>query len=356
MCRSAERLCLACLTLLGCSGGTMQRAPQEVLRTVRPVTAGDLVARAAALRQLRHLDQARTELLIAVSQDSGSAAGYRLLGLVEAKLGHRGAAVAALERSLALEGEHLCTRRELARLLLWRAWYRVLVLKQGRDARSDLARVRRLDPCLKDAAGRVLALLEQPSRPLLACPGIPAGLRPDRPRARGPCRIERPNRLVESLLQRELLAACSGARLALRLEAAGCSQQALDLWQALAAEAPSDPRWPLELGRLYMLRGEVTRAEQRFETHVYLSRDRAGALLAVARMLEALGQRAAAARYAVEALALATGLDRQLQALRILARNGTAEQVEQAARVVLARRWKVSPQRVRELVRAASRR
>jgi tetratricopeptide (TPR) repeat protein len=353
---------LLALATLACDGVRRGREllernrPAEALAAPRPASAAAFVVRARALRRLGRLDRARTELLLALSLDGRSAEAHNLLGLVEAQLGNRGAALSSLERAVRLEPGRVCARRELSRLLLWRAFYR-LQIGQRDEAREELERVRELNPCLAPRVAAMLRLVEQRRRPgdvggVRGCPGVPA-LRAARPPRRGPCELELPARLVRALERRELLLGCRGAQLALRLEARGCVAAARSVWEALAREGPSDPRWPLQVARALIVEGQPGRVEPLLTSHVFLSEDRADGLLGAARMLEAVGRRRSAARRAVEALPHARRLSQQLESLRILRRIGSPDQIRQAARVVEERGWDLPRPRLRRLIHAA---
>jgi len=347
-------LLTGCHTSVGRGWTLLDRHPEEVLRTVRPVGSSALIVRGAALRRLGRLDAARSELLMALSMDERSARGQALLGLVQLQLGHRGAAMKALHRSVTLAPGQICVRRELARLLVWRAWYRVAPgLHQVAEAEQDLVRAESLDPCLRPRVARLRRELKQgPALDGAArCPGIPAlrwSVAPPR------CGVAHASRQVDDLLRREVLVACHGPRLALDLERSGCTEQALHLWQAMAAEAPRDPRWPLHVAWIHLQRGDPSRAQPFITASLYLSADRGAALIDLAQMLEIAGQPARAGRRAVEALAMATHLEQQLEALHILRRCGSAEQLHQGAQVVLESTWPLPAERLRELVRRAT--
>ena len=333
--------------------------PERVLREVRPVGAAAFIVRGAALRRLSRLRQARTELMIGLSLDPYSAAGHREVALVEAELGNWGAARRGLASSLELEPNQPCVRRDLALLLLWRAWLRLLPVgfTQRADAEEDIQRVNELAPCLSGHAAAVLDLGRSARFPSPGpdgvCPGVPDDLRPDRPPPGPHCVRRRPGRQLRRLKRTELLLGCRGPRLALNLERAGCVAAAEQVWRALAREAPSEPLWPLQIARMLLARGEPDRAEPLLTSHVFLSRDRAVALLRVARTQAALGRPRSATRRAVEALTFADGLERQLEALRLIANWGTREQARQAARVILGQRRKLPAAVVRRRVEAA---
>ena len=335
-----------------------QGRPQEALSAARPVSAPAFVVRARALRRLGRLRQARTELLLALSLDRRSADALAVLGRVEAQLGNRGAAVAALERALRLDPTRACLRRELARLLVWRAWYRIHPgpgLNQVADARAELERVRELDPCLHQKTARIFEKAPQISQQaaLPDCPGVPA-LPASRLPWPGPCSLRDAGKRAASLLRRELLVGCRGAALALELEAHGCVAAAGSLWEALSQEAPNDARWPLQVARALILQGHEARSEALVMNHVFLSEDRASALNGAARMLEAVGKPRRAARRAVEALAHAKRLEQQLDALRILARTGAPGQLRQAMKVVEKSGWDLPGPRLRRLMESAT--
>lgn len=326
------------------------RADQVLLR-VRPVNAAALRLRAAALRQQGKLAAARVELQIALGLDERSAAGHRLMGLIEAELGAAGGALAHLQRSVELQPRQPEVRAALAELLLRRSLLRVdpaLHLDQLEGARDDLKRVGELNPRRAVEAAGLLEALRAPSSRLhdAVCPGAPpalaaAGL----PRA-GRCRLPA-RRLVEENGRRYLLAACNGAALALHLEGQGCLAEARRLWEILAAEAPGDPRWPLQLGRLLLAEGRVAAAELRFTDYLYLARDCSGAQLRVAELLLAAGRPRQAGARAVQALALAGRLDQQLVAVAVLRRCGLEEAVRQAVAAVLSRGWGLSHSELR---------
>jgi len=120
----------------------------------------------------------------------------------------------------------------------------------------------------------------------------------------------------------------------------------------MAAEAPRDPRWPLHVAWIHLQRGDPSRAQPFITASLYLSADRGAALIDLAQMLEIAGQPARAGRRAVEALAMATHLEQQLEALHILRRCGSAEQLHQGAQVVLESTWPLPAERLRELVRS----
>jgi tetratricopeptide (TPR) repeat protein len=327
---------------------------KAALEAPRPASGAAFVVRAEALRRLGRLDRARTNLLLALSLDERSVDAHGLLGLVEAQLGNRGAALSSLERAIQLDPGRVCLRRELSRLLLWRAYYRVH-LGQRDEAEEDLSRVAELNPCLAPRAEAMLAQSqggEAARGGAAGCPGVPR-LAPTRPVHRGPCELKSPRRHVRALERRELILACRGAQLALRLEAKGCLAVARSVWEALAREGPSDARWPLQVARVLILEGQAARAEPHLTNHVFLSEDRSDALLRAARMLETVGRRRSAARRAVDALPHASRLEQQLEALRILRRTGSAEQLRQAARVVEERGWKLPAPRLRRLIHAA---
>jgi len=343
---------LALVLLAGCQGTAWhgrrllrQGQPARVLTEVRAAGSDAFVVRGAALRQLGRAREARTSLLIGLSLDPRSAAGHHELAVVEAALGNWGAALAELEKVDELAPGRACVRRDLALLLLWRAAFRRGV-GQTRDARADRKRALELAPCLAGApVGR---------RPCASSSAPPSVERPLPPRR---CSLRRPSRLLEALARRDLLLACRGPALALRLESAGCPAHARAVWEALAREAPADPRWPLEVARMLLVGGRTgdrRRAELYLTNHVFLSDDRTAALIGVARTLEQTGFRRAATRRAVQALALAGSLDQAVAALRAVARTGTASQVQEAARVVLEASWRSPRRRVQRMVEAVT--
>lgn len=351
---AARGTCLAIviLALAGCRGTAWhgrellrQGHPARVLTEVRAAGSDAFIVRGAALRQLGRAREARTSLLIGLSLDPRSATGHHELAVVEAALGSWGGALAALETAEALAPGRACVRRDLALLLLWRAAFRRGV-GQRRDALVDRERALDLAPCLADApVGRVPC----------GAGASPALERPLPPRR---CSLRRPSRFLAALARRELLLACRGPTLALRLESAGCPAHARAVWEALAREAPADPRWPLEVARMLLVGGrsdDRRRAELYLTNHVYLSGDRAAASIRVARTLEQTGFHRAATRRAVQALALAEGLDQAVAALRAVARTGTASQVQEAARVVLGTEWGAPGRQVQRIVEAITR-
>jgi len=354
-------LLVACALLAACQVRTGRRLlqqgePRRVLAVVRPVSAEAYIVRAQALERLGRLERARTALLIGLALDERSAEGHRLLGFIERQLGALRAARRAFERSLALQPDQVCVRRALARLEVWRAWYRLhpaVGLLQRKEAGEELRRAHQLDPCLKTRTEALPALAR--AQPATArVPGCPGPSRDDarwsRPLGGGPCRLPRASLVVERFFQRDLLLGCRGDRLARRLEDAGCLVQAQRVWSALALEAPSEPVWQLALARVLLARGQQARARLALTDHVYLSGDRAAAHLRAARVLLASGDRKLAARHAVEVLPHATRVEQQLEAIGILRRCKRWSQARQAARVVLERRWPLPPAKVRALV------
>jgi len=323
----------------------------EVLRRVRPVGASALRLRAAALRQQGKLEGARVELGIALSLDDRSSAGHGLMGLVELELGALGSAFQHLRRSLELDARQPEVRGALARLHLRRALLRAdpaFGIEDLDEARRDLERARALDRELGALGARRLDELRRAPASIAAsrargeaCVGVPASLADAGLPRPGRCR-PMTDRLVARAIRRDLLAACNGADLALCLERQGCLSEAQEMWALLEGEAPSDPRWPLQVGRVLLARGLLEAAELRFTDAVFLSHDRSAAELRVGELLLLAEQRRPAGARAVRALALATRLEQQLDAVRLLLRCGLPEAAQQAVATVLGRGWGVN--------------
>jgi len=342
------RSALICTLLLPLSSCTSHQAARrlleqgrldEVLRTVRPVDAEAHVLRARALRRKGRLRAARTELLLGRARDERSANVHLTLGFIELALGEEGAAVRSLRRALELRPGQRCLRRAVAALLLRRAAYRGAPgpgLLEHDEARRDRAEAVALDPCQRRVDLPSLA------PPRAVCPGPPRGLDHRRPlaapRRRG-CGIARPGALVERLQRRALLLGCSGAQLALRLEAAGCVGAALVVWEGLVQEAPGDPRWSIEAARADLALGRPARAEQLMQRHVYKSKDRAAALLNVAMVWLHAGQARKAGRSAVDAVPFARTLNQHVEAIRVLRAAGQREQARQLRTITLETSW-----------------
>jgi tetratricopeptide (TPR) repeat protein len=335
----------------------------EVLRVVRPVEPKGYIIRAEALRRLGRLADARREAKIGVAIGQGSSDGFRVLGQIEAASGNLGAALKALERSLELDPEQRCVRRDVARLLIWRAWFRTdpcAGLMQLDDARRELGRARNLEPCfapqivhLERSMGR--GSCPAGDRPPTRCEGISDGLRPNRPLPRGRCVLPDASGLVRRLKQKGVLLGCAGPRAALALERAGCTAAAKAIWEELGREAPADPRWVLQQARIHLTDGALARARAKILDYVYLSvKERAAAMLSVARVLLLAGHAKLAARWAIEALPAADRLEQQLEAVGLLRRCGFDRQVQRGARVVMSTQWRLPRARILEALRRAT--
>jgi tetratricopeptide (TPR) repeat protein len=342
----------------------------EVLETVRPVDAVGHVLRARALRRMGRLREARTELLLGRSRDTRSAELHKWLGFVELELGNEGAALAALERALALGPRQTCVRRAVARLLLRRAHYRSdpgLGLLQQAEARREISRAARLDPCLEARAARLReALRGRPPpdrhqrRGRARCPGVPLALEEGRdlPPPRGParCRLQRPTQLRERARSRYLLLGCEGVQVARRLERYGCLGDAYRIWLELAREAPTDPRWPLQAARVLLVQGKVQQAKHHLLSHVFLTKEKATAQIAVARLLLRVGLKSRAARAAIDAISFVERLDQQLELIRIIKLAGFSNQARKVAQITIEATWPdVGTARVKRLVEEAIR-
>lgn len=344
--------CLLLALPIGCASRNVtsrrlaQTAPARVLKTIRPASAPAMFQRARALQRLGRLSRARSEVLLGLSMDPRSAQGNWLLGWLELELGNRGTALRALERSLKLDRKQACAKRVLARLLVLRARQR----RQLEEAVPDLDRAVELDPCLRP---RIEALRRSWRRSRGDTCGMDA-VAPDRPLPRQGCRIQRPGRFLERLKQRRQLLGCDAWRLVLRLLEHGCLRQARKVLVALAQEEPSRPRWALELGRVELALGHLSRADQHLMSYTYLrSGHRAEAMLVVAMLMRMSGHCRQAARQAVESMTFASSLQQQLEALRIIRLCGMRRQAAQAGQVVIERGWSLSPERIERLVEQA---
>jgi len=362
----AAAAALALLAALACGclaeGERLLRAGKtaEVLRRVRPVSAAACRLRAAALRAERRPQAARDELRLALLHDERSADTHRVLGYVEAELGAAGAAVEHLGRSLELKARQPAVRTALAGLLLQRARLRVdpaVGLLERDEARRDLERAAALDPQLARRAAPLLEAATHTSQPAgaapSACPGPPPGLSGRGIPGAGRCTLRGAAKLALENARRHLLVGCAGPGLALRLEDAGCREEALSIWAALEAEAPGDPRWPLQAGRVLLGLGRDAEARLRFTDHLFLASDRGAALLGVARLLLSGGRRREAAGHAADSLPFATSLGQQLEALSLLVACGEKGGVREARELVLARGWGLPAERLRALIEAA---
>ena len=337
-----------------------QHRYQDVLRRVRPVNAAALRLRGDAYLQAGKLEAARSELRISLGMEESSAAGHHLLALVETRLGASGAALGHFERSLELDPRQPDVRAALARLLLRRAMLRVhpgVRIMQLDEAHRDLQRAAELDAELGVEGAKLLARVRASAGwlPDGGCIGVPksladAGL--PRP-GTGRC-ADAADLLIARAVRRQILAACELPSLALRLERQGCVRAAEAAWSILAEETPTDPRWPLHVGRTLLGQGRPAAAALRFTEHVYLSGDRAGAELRVGGLLLASGRPREAGARAVEALALAVGLDEQLAAVRLLRKCGLQDAVRQAEAAVLARDWGLSQAELLARLRAGN--
>lgn len=326
---------------------------EDVLYTVRPVSAKAARLRASALRGQGRLAEAKSELLLGLAWDERSADTHRLLGYLLAEMGAAGSALAHLQRSLELDAGQPGVRKGVALLLARRALLRsdaALGLLDPVAAAEDSSQAERLDPSLSG----LLAASQPGDRGSSLCPGPPAGLEgAPAPRQRR-CAIPDPRRLVEAHRARYLLLGCGGAQLALRLEQAGCVAQALELWGALAREAPRDARWPLMQGRAALAQGRPDAAHLYFEQHQSLSEDRAAALLRIARALLAAGLPREAGDRAVWSMVFARHLEQQLEAVRLLSESGQVTQARQAAGLVLHQGWGMPAESLRSLLERAT--
>ncbi len=342
---SGDRVTLWLVTLCllggaGCGGGHPGAALlskgryQQVLRTVRSVDQRSAWIRACARWRRGDARETRKELLLGLAMDRRSATGHRLVGSVEAHLGFRGAALRHLQRSLELDPRQPAVRRAVARLLLRRALQRVgpgMGPHQKKEAAADVEQAMGVSPALQPKACAISAYIAR-SRPDsvagqgATCPGPPPAAlarattaaisRPAR------CRVKQPTRLLDKIHREHLLVSCGGAQAALHLEQQGCLQEAGAIWSAMSAEAPADPRWYLMTARNLLARGEPARARQQLIHHLYLTRDRAGALLVQAELLLKMGYGKLAARRAVEAMAFIKGGARLAVARRLLDQCG----------------------------------
>lgn len=360
--RGALALLLA--GMVGCGGGPRElplgkAALERALGQLRPDSAHSLRIRACLKWRLGQRRPARREALIGLLVDPSSAAGCRQAGAMELALGKPGAALALLERAHAQDVKDPAVRQALASLLLTRAEHRVtprVGLLQLDQAGLELRRAVRIHPAFGPRACRIKAQLEwakqQTSRPggwsslrrlggdpfrdNVNCPGPPRGLGASLP-ALSPreykCKLPRPTSFLPRLRRRYLLLGCAGAQLGLRLERWGCLDQALEVWEALATEAPGDPRWPLQAARVHLARGEAARAEPLLTSHVFLAPGRSQAMLAAARIQLLAGNKAHAARRATRAVELAADPVQALAGIKLMGEAGYAEE----ARLTLIR-------------------
>jgi hypothetical protein len=304
---------------------------EELLRRVRATGPTSYWLRARALRGLGRPQAARTELLIGLVLDESSAEGHRLLGELEAELGEEGAALAELQRALEVDSRQLAVRRLVARLLVRRAVLRAGALGSVAEAKDDLRLARRLDPGLQ-VSEATLASASSASGDTARCPGPPSDLSRAPVAVGRACVLRRPERLLLRLQRRALLVGCQGAQLARRLAAAGCRGEALEVWAALMAEAPSDPRWPLEAARMQLALGRERQATLTLVDHVYLSRDRAAGLLQAARTLIAGGAQQLGARLAVEAAMFTRRREQIDELVELLRQAGLTAEAEEIRR------------------------
>lgn len=348
---------------------------EAMLSRLRPKDAPSMRLRACALFQAGRIEQARRELLLSLVLDEDSAEGHRLLARVESAQGQQGAALAHLDQALRLDPDDAWTRQQVAALLIARAGLRLdetATLLHAEEAELDLRRAVQIDPSQKGEACRLQHKLEilrskaraqggwtrlrrsgwDPFRPLDGCPGLPRGL--DRAPATLPpttCTIRSPGLYAIRLARRYLLGSCLGAQLALALEARGCLTEAESLWRMLSVEAPSDGRFPFQVARLRLMQGEPTQADPLLLRFVYVSDDRAEALLEVSRLLRLTGYPRRAARQALEALRLARTLAMARRALDQMAACGQTDQARLAAVWVKAMRWNMPATAVEEALR-----
>ena len=367
--RAAALALVLVVAVAGCGGparppGTVE-ALQAALKQTRPDSAANLRSRACLKWSLGRVESARREALLALLVDPKSAPGCRQAGALELALGQPGAALTLLERAHAAKPGDPAARAALAALLLARAEQRmdpVVGLLQLGAAGQDLRLAVSLDPALRPRAcgararlddlrrqvqawggwERLRALGGEPFRDNVACPGPPRGLGPDLgPMAKKPsCGLADPGSYLPRLRRRYLLLGCAGAQLGLRLERWGCLDPALEVWQALAVEAPADPRWPLQAARVHLARGEPERAEPLLTSHVFLSPDRTAAMLATARVQLQAGFKARAARRAARAADLALTRQAAEAAIGLLREAGYRKEAEQAHARLAARRWR----------------
>ena len=338
MSASTRLLLVLCLCGAGCgartTGATLlaQGRNKEVLRTVRSVDPGAAWIRACAWWRLGNARETRKELLLGLSRDRNSAVGHRLVGAVEAQVGARGAALRHLQRSLELKPEQPTVREAVAWLLLRRALQRVgagMGAFQEAEAQEDVQQALRLQPSLKPQACALASFFAR-TRPASTavpespqCPGPPLLELARATRAMVPRKKKRcTGRALEKIRRQHLLVSCRGVGAALRLEGQGCPGEAGAIWDALITEAPSDPRWYLLAARNLLARGKPARARQLLVHHLYLSRDRAGALLDQARILLEAGYKGRAGRRAVEAMAFARDGPRLAEARALLQQCG----------------------------------
>ncbi len=355
--------------LLGCGGPveppTTAAGLEQALAALRPDSPANLRGRACLKWRLGRTESARREAVLALLVDPGSASGCRQAGALELALGQPGAALSMLERAHKKGRKDKVVRAALAALLLTRAEQRmdpVAGLLQLGQAEADLRRAVTLDPELRARACALRARLErlkrtaldpdgwarlraqggEPFRGNVACPGPPRGLGADLgPLIKKPrCGLDNPRSYLPRLKRRYLLMGCAGAQLGLRLERWGCLEPALEVWQALADEAPADPRWPLQAARAHLARGEPERAEPLLTSHVFLSRDRAAAMLATARVQLQAGQKTRAARRAARAAELALTLEGGRAAVALMEQAGHIKEAALVRARLSSKKWR----------------
>jgi hypothetical protein len=331
---------------------------RQLLNTVRPADIASQRLRARALLALGDLDAARAELRVALVREGDDVQARQILALVERRAGNRGAELEQLEQLVSANSDDKRTKRRLAQLLLERAAIqqtRRFGLRNPSAAKADLERAAQLDQ-------RIAAVLPRLQRgeqidgittqPL--CPGVPTidWLRP-LPEQR--CLLDHPQALLSRSKARFVLSACGDASVALQLEGGGCLAHAERAWDRLRAFRRADPRWPLALARLALTRRRLGHALQLLLDYRYFAPDRAKATLLSARLLTLAGFTRHAARMVVEAIALTSKADTQLEAVNLLIRLGRHDAARQAAEVILARSATKSGQRRAALERQLTR-